>query len=136
MRRTRLSLLFEAALLLAAGTALAAAPSWTLERVGSTGAYGDVLPRVLGLFLLALGVVVVQVIRHKADALYPTTMFVRALLAAGLLAVWASSDDPVFAYAAAAEGLGLALTAAASRADRKPAPFGRVGRVRDSVETR
>ncbi|MEX2457889.1 MAG: hypothetical protein WD770_02765 [Actinomycetota bacterium] len=136
MRRTRLSLVYTAGYLLPAGAALSVAPDWALDVLGSTGTYGDVMPRVAGIALLALGALVVQIVRHRVEVLYLTTLLVRAGIAAGLIAVYAASGDPAFLVVFVVVTVGVLLTAAAYRLDRRPAPFGRVGRAMDSVETR
>lgn len=136
MRRTRLSLLIVAAYLLPAGLTFAVAPAWALDVLGATGAYGDVMPRLVGISMAALGVGVLQVARHRVEALYPGTLFLHGAVAAGLLAIWLSSRDPAFGVLFAVQALGVLLSAAAYRLDRRPTPFGRVGRAMDSVETR
>jgi hypothetical protein len=136
MRRTRLSLLFVAAYLLPAGVAFAAAPAWALDVLGATGEYGDAMPRLVGISMGALGVMALQVARHRVEALYPGTLALHAAISAGLLAIWLSSRDPAFGVLFAVEAFGVLLSAAAYRLDRRPAPFGRVGRAMDSVETR
>ena len=80
MRRTRLSLFYLAGYLLPTGLLLLVAPRVTLRLLQSNGDYGsDVFVRVAGLLLLAIGIIVVQIIRRRVEALYPTTLLVRAL---------------------------------------------------------
>ena len=57
MKRTHLSLYYLVTYLIFAGLALIAAPLFALKLLLSNGNYGDVLPRLLGVILLALGIV-------------------------------------------------------------------------------
>ena len=85
MRRTRLSFFYLATYLLGAGVALALGPSVALKLLFSNGNYGDVMPRLLGVVLLALGLIIVQIIRHRVEALYLTTLGVRVVIIVGLV---------------------------------------------------
>src|SRR6266481_3487974 len=38
------------------------------------------MPRLLGVILLALGLIIVQIIRHQVEALYTTTLGVRVII--------------------------------------------------------
>jgi hypothetical protein len=54
----------------------------------ATGRYGDVMPRLLGVVLFALGMVIVQTTCHRLEVLYTTTLVLRVfivLVLAGLL---------------------------------------------------
>jgi uncharacterized protein YjeT (DUF2065 family) len=69
-----LSLFYLAGYLLPTGLLLLVAPRVTLRLLQSNGDYGsDVFVRVAGLLLLAIGIIVVQIIRRRVEALYPTT---------------------------------------------------------------
>jgi len=75
MRRTRLSLFYLAGYLLPTGVLLLVAPDLSLRLLLSNGDYGsDVFLRVAGLLLLAIGIIVVQIIRLRAEVLYSTTL--------------------------------------------------------------
>jgi uncharacterized membrane protein YoaK (UPF0700 family) len=119
VRRTRLSLYYLAAYLLGAGVALVAAPGLALALLFSNGHYGDVLPRLLGVILFALGVFVVQVIRHQVEALYPTTLLVRALIVLVLAGLFIYSHDPLFISLIVVVGIGMILTGTSYLTDRR-----------------
>jgi uncharacterized protein YjeT (DUF2065 family) len=126
VRWTRLSLYYLAAYLVGAGVALIFVPSLALRLLFSTGHYGDVMPRLLGVVLLALGIVIVQIIRNQLKVLYPTTLIVRTLIMAVLAALLIYSHDPFFISLLVVVGLGMLLTAAGYVSDRKaptPAPL-------------
>ena len=118
MNLTRLSLYYLAGYLLFAGVALMLVPAFALGLLLSNGEYGDVLPRLLGVVLFALGVFVAQVIRHRVTALYPTTLAVRAVILAVLAALYVKSSDPFFLVLIGIVGLGVVLTGAAYLRER------------------
>ena len=119
MQTTRLSLFYLAAYLVGAGVALIAAPSLALTLLFSNGHYGDVMPRLLGVVLLALGVVVVQIIRHRVEALYTTTLAVRSVIMLVLAGLFVYSRDPLFISLIVVVGLGMVLTGSSYLRDRR-----------------
>jgi hypothetical protein len=52
------------------------------------------MPRLLGVVLLALGLIMVQIIRHRVEALYLTTLGVRVVIIVGLAGLFVYSQDP------------------------------------------
>lgn len=118
---TRLSLYYLAAYLLAAGIALIFAPSFALALLLAGGHYGDVMPRLLGVVLLALGIVIVQIIRNQLEVLYTTTLIVRTLIVAVLAGLLIYSRDPLFISLILVVGLGMVLTGAGYVRDRRSA---------------
>jgi hypothetical protein len=121
MRRTHLSLYYLAGYLLFAGIALIATGQWVMRLLLSNGEYGDALPRLLGVVLLALGILVTQIIRHDVEVLYPTTLVVRALILVVLAGLYVSARDPFFLVLIAIVGLGVVLTGASYLLDRRDA---------------
>lgn len=59
----RLTLIYVASYLVAGGVGLIAAPGMTLRLLLSTGTYGEVMPRVVGMFMLVLGGLIHQFVR-------------------------------------------------------------------------
>lgn len=119
MKRTRLSLFYLAGYLLLSGIFLIVAPQFALRLLFSNGEYGDVMPRLLGVVLFALGVVIVQIIRFRLDVLYTTTLFVRGVILLVLLALYLYSRDPFFLVLLGVVGLGVVLTTTSYLLDRK-----------------
>jgi len=121
-----LSLYYLAAYLTGAGIALIVAPSIALGLLFATGHYGDVMPRLLGVVLLALGIVIVQIIRHRLEVLYPTTLLVRTFIVAVLAGLFIYSHDPLFISLIVVVGLGMVLTGTSYLSERRastaPAP--------------
>jgi uncharacterized protein YjeT (DUF2065 family) len=119
VKRTRLSLYYLAAYLLGAGVALIFAPGLALTLLFASGHYGDVMPRLLGVVLLALGIVIVQIIRHSLEVLYPTTLIVRTLIVAVLAGLLIYSHDPLFVSLLVVVGFGMILTGTSYVLDRR-----------------
>jgi hypothetical protein len=119
MRRTNLSLIYVATYLLGSGIFLIFAPRLALQLLFSTGYYGEILPRLSGLLLLGLGILVVQIVRHRVSALYTTTLGVRVLFCVGFLALYALSRDPLFLVLIAVVGIGVVATSVCYVLDRR-----------------
>ncbi len=119
MKRTRLSLYYLAAYLLGAGIALILTPSLALRLLFTSGHYGDVMPRLLGVVLLALGIVIVQIIRHSLEVLYPTTLIVRTFIVAVLVGLLIYTRDPLFISLLVVVGFGMILTGTSYVLDRR-----------------
>lgn len=121
MKLSRLSLFYLAGYLLPSGAMLVLAPRLVFQLLFSSqpDAYGDVIPRMAGGLALALGVIVVQLIRLEIDALYATLVFVRAILVAIWFWLYARTHDPFFLILAGIVGFGALLTAAGILRDRK-----------------
>ena len=110
MNRTRLSLFYLAGYLTFAGLALLLVPSFALKLLLSNGDYGDVFPRLAGMLLLGLAILVTQIIRHRVEVLYPTTLVVRLFFLVVFAYLFLSSDDPFFLVVFGIVLLGVLLT--------------------------
>lgn len=119
MRRTNLSLIYVASYLLGSGIFLLVAPHLALRLLLSTGDYGPILPRLAGLLLLGLGILVVQIIRHHVSTLYLTTLGVRVVFCVGFVALYALSGDPLFLVLLAVVGIGVLATSVSYVLDRR-----------------
>lgn len=73
----------------------------------STGDYGPILPRLTGLMLLGLGILVAQIIRYRVSALYASTLGIRVIFCAGFVGLYALSRDPLFLVLLAVVGIGV-----------------------------
>jgi len=121
MTKTRLSLLYVVFYLSTTGLALLVAPMDALALLGSTGHYEPVMTRGVGTFMVALSAIVLQIVRHKVDVLYPTTLGVRVFFLAAFAALYAETRDPLFLVILGVVGFGFALTSLAYLADRRAA---------------
>lgn len=96
MNRTRLSLFYLAGYLWIGGIGLLFAPKDVANLFLSNAEYSAVMLQSLGMFLVGLGIIVVQIIRLHVSVLYPTTLMVRVFICACLLYFFLSSGDPFF----------------------------------------
>ena len=110
MTRTRLSLIYLAGYLSFAGIALLVAPTFALQLLFSNGHYGEVFPRLAGMLLLGLAALIAQIIRHRLEVLYPTTLLVRVFFLAVLGYLYLLSSDPFFLVVFGIVALGVVLT--------------------------
>jgi uncharacterized protein YjeT (DUF2065 family) len=122
MRLTRLSLYYLATYLIITGLLWLVSPAQTMRLMLATGTYDDVFPRVAGLLLLGIGVLVVQIIRLKAEIIYGTTLLVRSIFLIGFLGFYLTTRDPLFLVVLGVVGLGVALTGTSYVLDRRRTP--------------
>ncbi len=119
MIRTHLSLYYLVGYLIPAGIALISSPQFVLRLLLSNGDYGDVMPSLVGIVLLALGIVVLQILRLQAEALYPTTLIARSVILVCLVGMFIYARDPLFISLLVIVGLGFVLTGASYLMDRR-----------------
>ena len=75
-------------------------------------------PRVAGLLLVGIGLIVTGIIRYRTEVLYTVTLVVRLVFCAGFLALYFYAHDPVFLVILAVVSLGVVLTGASFLAER------------------
>jgi len=119
MKKTHVSLYYLVGYLIPAGIALIAVPQFALKLLLSNGNYGDVLPRLVGVVLLALGIIVFQIIRLRAEVLYSTTLIARSVILVCLLGLYLYARDPLFLTLIGIVGLGFILTGVSYLMDRR-----------------
>jgi hypothetical protein len=95
LKRTRLSLFYLGSYLVIIGFGLLFTPHATLKALQSTRDYGDIFPRVTGMFMSGLGLSVFGMIRARSHELYPATLFIRVYFIACFAGFYAMSDDPL-----------------------------------------
>src|SRR5437899_11442417 len=119
MRRTRLSFFYLVGYLTFGGVRLFSSPAFELHLCGATGSYPPVLVRFMGALLLALGILVSQIVRHRVEVLYPATLVVRVVLVGTMVPLYVASRDPLFLVLTAIVGLGMVLPATCLLADQR-----------------
>ncbi len=124
MRRTNLSLYYLAGYLVPAGLLLVFVPAFATKLLLSNQTYDYAPFRLAGVLLLVLGILIVQIIRHKLSMLYGTTLLARALISATLLWLFAVTGDPFFAVILVVVLIGVALTGVSYLLDRREAAGG------------
>lgn len=121
MSKTRLSLFYPAAYLSIGGIGFLLAPQTTLSLLLSNGTYSDLMVRIMGTFLLALAIVVVQIIRLQATQLYFTSVLLRIWVLTAFTAFYVVYRDPMLLILVAIIGLGVVLTMLVCVTERKSA---------------
>ena len=91
----RLTFIYLAAYLLFGGFGLLVMPDLTLRLLFSNGTYGDVMPRLVGMFMIALGGVIVQFLRARDYRYYAYTVVARSFIVIALTAVYLRARDPL-----------------------------------------
>jgi uncharacterized protein YjeT (DUF2065 family) len=119
MKKTRLSLFYLAGYLSVGGIGFLFFPKVTLTLFFSNGNYSDVMVRIMGVFLLSLALIVIQIIRHRATFLYPTTLVVRALILSSFTLFYILYRDPMLLVLLAIVGIGFLMTLTSYLLDRR-----------------
>lgn len=121
MHKTRLSLFYLVGYLIPSGLFLLLVPQFALNLLFSNRAaeYGDIFPRLTGILALALGLVIVQIIRLRIEALYTTTLLVRAVLLVCIAGLYLYARDPFFLVLMAIIGFGVLFTLGSYLSDRR-----------------
>ena len=119
MNKTRFSLFYLAGYLIPAGLLLLIAPTFSTKLLLSNGDYGDIFPRLAGMLLIGLGVLVVQIIRHHLDMLYTTTLAIRLFFCICFIVFYSMSGDPFFLVLLAIVALGLIFTGTSYLLDKQ-----------------
>jgi hypothetical protein len=119
MRRTNLSLYYLAGYLIPAGLLLLFVPEWATKLLLSNRTYDYAPFHLAGVLLLVIGILIVQIIRHRLEMLYTTTLVARALISATLLWLFLTTGDPFFGVILVIVLIGVALTGTSYWLDRR-----------------
>jgi uncharacterized membrane protein YoaK (UPF0700 family) len=95
------------------------APEWATKLLLSNHTYDYAPFRLVGVLLFVIGILIVQIIRHRLEMLYTTTLLARALISATLAWLFISTGDPFFAVILIVVLIGVALTGASYLLDRR-----------------
>jgi uncharacterized membrane protein len=104
--------------LVVAGVGFLLFPEFTLRLLLSAGHYERVFIELCGLFLLGLAVLVIQTIRLRLAAIYPTLIGLRVLFSAGYMILYGQTHDPLFLSLLAIVGPGLLVSMICFAKDR------------------
>lgn len=119
MKKTRLSLYYLASYLLIGGFSMLFFPNFTLKLFLSNGDYGEIMPRLAGMFLVGIGLLISRIIQVGDDALYSVTLIVRGFFLICFLWLYYLSKDPLFLVFIAIVGLGFLITGSLFLSERK-----------------
>ena len=92
----RLTFIYLASYLLVGGLGLLVVPELTLRLLLSNGNYGDVMPRLVGVFMFALGGAVLEFVRASDYRYYRYAIIARIFIVAAMTALYFKARDPLF----------------------------------------
>jgi uncharacterized protein YjeT (DUF2065 family) len=92
----KFTLIYLASYLFIGGLGFAFIPETLLKIFLSTGTYGDVMPRVVGMFMLVLGFLITLFIKNKDYKYYFPTIIARSFIVIFLTVLYFNTDDPLF----------------------------------------
>ena len=92
----RLTFSYLAGYLLVGGLGLLLAPDLALRLLLSNGVYGEIMPRVVGMFMLALGGLIFQFVRARDYRYYLYSIVARSFIVLVLTALYFRARDPLF----------------------------------------
>jgi hypothetical protein len=92
----RLTLIYLATYLLIGGGSLLVVPDLALRLLLSNGAYGDIMPRLFGLFMFVLGGIIYQFVRARDYRYYFYTIVARSFIVVVMTALYFKARDPLF----------------------------------------
>jgi len=92
----RLTFIYLASYLIVGGLGFLVLPELTLRLLLSNGSYGDVMPRLVGVFMLALGGVILQFVRNRDYRYYGYAIIARIFIVSAQTALYFKAGDPLF----------------------------------------
>jgi len=119
MNKTRMSLFYLAGYLWFGGIGLLFAPALAAKLLLSNTEYSTVMLQALGMFMIGLGIIVVQIIRLNVIALYPTTLIARVFFCVCLLFFYFTTRNPFFIVLFGIVVVGLLLTGSIFLSERR-----------------
>ena len=92
----RLTFVYLASYLLVGGLGFLVVPELTLRLLLSNGSYGDVMPRLVGVLMIALGGAVLEFVRARDYRYYRYAIVARVFIVVALTALYVKARDPLF----------------------------------------
>ena len=96
MKAKKLTLTYLTTYLGIGGIGFAFFPSQILKLFFSNGDYGDVMPRIVGMFMCALSFLIYSILKNRDWKYYPTTIYVRSMIVLFMFWIYFKSNDPMF----------------------------------------
>lgn len=121
MEKTRLSFFYLVFYLVGGGLGFAIDPRMALDLFSATGDYAEPMVRLAGVLMLGLGAMVVQLIRRRQAQLYSTVLVARLFILGCLIYLYILYADPLFTGLFLVVAIGVGLTLACYRLDRRSA---------------
>lgn len=96
MTAKRVTLVYLITYLAFGGIGLAFFPKFILELFFSTGEYGEIMPRVAGMFMMVLSYLIFRILKNNDWQYYLPTIQVRSGIVVFLFWLYYKSQDPLF----------------------------------------
>lgn len=96
MKLKKLLLTYLASYLSLGGLGLLAAPELALKLLLSNGRYGDVMPRLAGMFMLLLGGMIWQFVRREDFSYFAYSLLARTFAVVAVVGMYFYSRDLLF----------------------------------------
>ena len=92
----RLTFIYLTGYLLVGGFGLVVAPERVLHLLLSNGVYGEIMPRVAGVFMFVLGGMILQFVRNRDFRYYGSAIVGRCVIVVVFTALFFKTRDPLF----------------------------------------
>jgi len=112
MKFSRYSLTYLATYLTLGGLGFLFIPTQFSKLLFSNVTYQEIPLRLAGMFSLLLGIVVVQIVRHQLEVLYPTSLVARFVGLIALLVFYFNTHNPMFLTLSVIVTIGFVATIA------------------------
>ena len=122
MPKTRLSLYYLATYLLFCGFGFLLTPGLAMKLLLSDAHFDSMILRVLGMFMIGLGFLIVQVIRLRVSVLYASTMIMLGVFCICLMAFFMMTYNSFFLIMLVIVAIGVGFTGWSLFEDRKGNP--------------
>ncbi len=119
MPKTRISLYYLATYLLFGGFGFLLTPRLAMELLLSNADFDHMILRVLGMFMIGLGFLIVQVIRLRVSVLYASTLIMLGVFCICLMAFFMMTYNLFFLIMLVVVVVGVAFTGWSLFEDRK-----------------
>ncbi len=119
MPKTKLSLYYLATYLLFGGFGFLLTPRLTMKLLLSDADFDQMILRVLGMFMIGLGFLIVQVIRLRVSVLYASTLIMLVVFCICLTAFFMMTYNLFFLTMLVIVVIGIVLTSWSLFEDRK-----------------
>jgi len=107
MKTKRLTLIYLVTYLAVGGLGFLFFPKQILQLFLSDGQYGEIMPRLVGMFMCALSFLIYRILKNEDWQYYSSTIYIRSLIVLVLLWLYSISCDPMFLILTAIVLIGL-----------------------------
>ena len=95
MKAKKITLTYLITYLAIGGVGFTLFPNQILELFLSNGNYGEIMPRMVGMFMCALSFLIYRILKNEDWHYYSTTIYVRSFIVLILIWLYYKSSDPM-----------------------------------------